>query len=452
MVQRTQNDRETTMKILVVGSGAREHALCAKIAESPLADAVFCAPGNPGIDEVSKCSTVQAHTIKGVVDFARYNNIHLVVIGPEQPLADGLADWLREEKIPVCGPNKCAAEIETSKFFAKRFMDAHNIPTAPWLAATTRWAAKRASAAFAEGAATHHTSGVPIVVKVDGLAQGKGVYVANTTFELCGALNEIFTTKRFGVAGHVVIVECKLSGLEVTATCVTDGKRVVMLPDSMDYKQAEDGDRGRNTGGMGSHSPSFALTEAELEWVRINVMQKAVDGLRSEGREFRGILTAGLMISSERKIDVLEFNARFNDPECQVLMARIDEDIVPLLYRSAIGTLPDRATIVKTKDCVAANVVLVSAPYPGEPVTGDEISGIQMAEACNDVSVWHGNTARRADGKLVTAGGRALNVCAVGDTLHRALKKAYHATALVDWENKTCRQDIGCRVLDKSTI
>ncbi|MBI4068132.1 phosphoribosylamine--glycine ligase [Candidatus Kaiserbacteria bacterium] len=434
------------MKILVVGSGAREHALCAKIAESPLADVVFCAPGNPGIDEVPKCSRVEAHTNKGIRDFARYSNIHLVVIGPERPLAEGLADWLREEKIPVCGPNKCAAEIEWSKLFAKRFMDAHGIPTAPWLAATRTWTAQRASQAFA-GGPMMHTSGVPIVIKVDGLAQGKGVFIAHTTFELHDALNEIFVAKRFGTAGRVVIVEEKLRGLEVTATCITDGKRVIMLPDSMDYKQAEDGDRGRNTGGMGSHSPSFVLTTEEHEWIRVNIMQKSVDGLRAEGREFRGVLTAGLMVSNERKIDVLEFNARFNDPECQVIMARIDEDIVPFLYGAAIGKFPQGISALKTKQCVVANVVLVSSPYPQEPTIGDEITGVHMAERCTEVSVWHGNTARRTDGKLVTAGGRVLNVCAVGDSLQKAVKKAYQGAALIDWEHKASRSDIGCRVL-----
>ncbi len=400
---------------------------------------------NKSIDEVPKCSSVSACTSKGIFDFSRDNNIHLVVIGPEQPLAEGLADRLRGEKIPVCGPNKRAAEIEWSKFFAKRFMDAHGIPTAPWLAATRTWAVQRASQAFA-GGPMMHTSGVPIVIKVDGLAQGKGVFVAHTTFELHDAPHEIFVAKRFGTAGRVVIVEEKLRGLEVTATCITDGKRVIMLPDSMDYKQAEDGDRGLNTGGMGAHSPSFVLTAAEQEWVRINVMQKAIDGLCSEGREFRGVLTAGLMVSEERQINVLEFNARFNDPECQILMARIDGDVVPMFYETAVGVLPSHVPAVHTKNCVAANVVLTSAPYPDEPIVGDEITGIQMAESCTDVSVWHGNTARCTDGKLVTAGGRVLTVCAVGDTLQKALKKAYYEAALIDWEHKVYRTDIGFRV------
>lgn len=426
------------MKILVVGSGGREHALCAKIAQSPLADAVYCAPGNPGIAHMPRCEVVKAKSAKLIFDFARYNDIDLVVIGSEAPLAEGLADWLREKNIRVFGPNKCAAEIETSKLFGKLFMDRHGIPTAPWAMVNRRSTARRVITGFA---------GPPIVLKADGFAGGKGVFVANNKSELNDALEALFVDRPFGSASNLVIVEEKMRGLEVTATCITDGNHVLMLPDAMDYKQAEEGDLGPNTGGMGAHSPSFALDDELCEYIRIEIMQKTVYGLRKENRAFRGALTAGLIIDSERKVNVLEFNARFNDPECQTQLLRIDEDVVPILASAAEGKLA-RDTIA-TKDIVAANVVLTSAPYPDKAPAGEEITGIAMAERCGDVTIFHAGTAQKQD-KLVTSGGRVLNVCASSPTLKDALKKAYGAASLIDWHSKALRSDIGWRVLKET--
>lgn len=426
------------MRILVVGGGGREHALCSKMAQSPKEPELFCAPGNAGISKVPRCTVVKARTAKYIFDFVRDNDIDLVVIGPEAPLQEGLADWLREEGIRVFGPNKRAAEIEWSKLFGKLFMDRHGIPTAPWAMVNRRSTARHVTTAF---------SGPPIVLKADGLAQGKGVYVVNNKTELTDALDDLFVAKRFGTAAETVIVEERLRGLEVTATCITDGTHALMLPDAMDYKKSGEGDTGNNTGGMGAHSPSFVLDDELREYIRVNIMQKAVDGLRMEGREFRGALTAGLMVSSERVVNVLEFNARFNDPECQTLMMRLDEDIVPLLYSVAAGKLSQH--VVAAKSAVAVNVVLTSAPYPEQTPVGEEITGLKMADLCNDVTIFHACTAEN-NGKLVTDGGRVLNVCAMGNTLKGALKKAYHSASLIDWHSKSCRSDIGYRVQDKA--
>src|SRR3989344_3282140 len=277
------------MKVLVVGSGAREHALCWKLAQSSKVRELYCAPGNPGIGDIPRITLVDAKTPAGITEFAWYQAVDLVVVGPDHLLEQSLADRLTERKVAVFGPTRRAAKIEWSKVFAKAFMDRHDIPTAPWLAVSRGGTARKAVSALGGGPS--------VVLKADGLARGKGVFVTNSEDELDAALKTLFVDRSFGTASDVVIVEEKMRGQEVSVTGISDGKRVLVLPDVMDYKQAHDGDRGPNTGGMGAHSPSFILDDEKREYIRTHILQKAVYGLRKEDREFRGALTANPMIT-----------------------------------------------------------------------------------------------------------------------------------------------------------
>ncbi|MEK7627893.1 MAG: phosphoribosylamine--glycine ligase [Patescibacteria group bacterium] len=427
------------MRITVFGSDARAHALCTRLTMDTVKPVVTCVPGNAGMKEpirrkhiLPACMDNLARSVEGSCDLA--------IVGSDRLLAQGLSDKLRERGIPTFGPSKCASEIEWSKLFAKSLMDRYRIPTAKWGATSDEGMAR---------AMVKELGGPPIVLKADGLADGKGVFVADTDIEVDEAITALFTERRFG-GSKTVIIEEKLSGCEVSYTALCDGRRIMPLPCAMDYKQALAGDKGPNTGGMGAHSPSFVLTPAQCAWIDVHIMQKVVDALASQGLEYRGALYAGLMVLPGGDIRVIEFNARFGDPECQVLMPRIGEDLAPLLLAAATGNLSPRP--VRVMPGAAVCVTLASAPYPEKATPkGFVIDGILAAEKIPGVHLYHAHTTRQGDASYIEAGGRVLSVCANADSFKMALEKAYVAARTITWRDKTMRQDIGWRVLDKYT-
>lgn len=428
------------MKVLVIGNGAREHALCWKLRQSPLLRELYCAPGNPGIASLADCVPIAADEVQRLADFASEMKIDLTVVGPELPLTLGLADELANRGLAVFGPSQRAAEIEGSKVFSKLFMERHGIPTAPFAVAHDAGAAREAAARF----------GYPVVLKADGLAAGKGVIIAADEAELAEGLHSLFEERRFGASADRVVVEAFLPGDEVSFMALSDGERVLPLATARDYKRIGDGDSGPNTGGMGAHSPSFGLSAETAAELVETVMRPAVAGLAAEGRPFVGVLYAGLMLAPEGP-RVLEFNARFGDPEAQVILMRLEDDLLPVLIAGAAGHFDTRRLSFRRE--VAACVVLASPGYPGLPVQGEPIRALDHAAAMEGVEVFQAGTRREtADGELVSAGGRVLSVCALAPDLHGALERAYQAVAEVDWPGKLYRRDIGRRVLESASF
>ncbi len=422
------------MKVLVVGNGAREHALCWKLRQSPLLKSLYCAPGNPGIAPLADRVPLAVEEVQRLADFATDMRIDLTVVGPELPLTLGLADELARRGLPVFGPTQAAAEIEGSKVFSKLFMDRHGIPTAPFAVVHDAGAALAEAARF----------GFPVVLKADGLAAGKGVLIAADEAELAEAVRTLFEERRFGTSGDRVVVEAFLPGDEVSFMALCDGERVLPLATARDYKRIGDGDTGPNTGGMGAHSPSGGLSAETAAEVVETVMRPAVAGLAAEGRPFVGVLYAGLMLTPEGP-RVLEFNARFGDPEAQVLLMRMEDDLLPLLAAGAAGHFDARRLSFRRE--VAACVVLAAPGYPGRPHQGEPIRGLDRAAAVEGVEIFHAGTAM-AGNELVSAGGRVLSVCALAPDLHGALERAYAAVGEVDWPGKLYRHDIGRRLLE----
>ncbi len=417
------------MRILLVGSGAREHALAWKISQSPLVTALFAAPGNPGIAKVAELVPLKADDLDGLVDFARRERLDLVVVGPEAPLVAGLVDRLSAAGILAFGPTAAAAEIEGSKAFAKEVMVAAGIPTAEFATFTElepalAWARRR------EG---------QVVVKADGLAAGKGVVVCSDMLEVEGALQEILVARIHGAAGARVLLEEKLTGPEASCICITDGKRVRMLPPAQDHKRIFDGDRGPNTGGMGAFCPTPKVTPDQLAEIQRTVLVPAIRELARRGRIFRGALYAGLMLTP-RGPRVLEFNARLGDPETQPILLRIKGDLVPLLVGAARGDLGE--AMIELDSRASVGVVLAAAGYPGQVSTGDDVEGADAAFA-PDIQVFHAATTRDAEGRLLTAGGRVLTVCALGAGLDDAARRAYGAVARIRFRGMQFRKDIG---------
>ena len=417
------------MRILVVGSGGREHALAWKISQSPLVTALFAAPGNPGIAKVAELVPLKADDLDGLVDFARRERLDLVVVGPEAPLVAGLVDRLTAAGILAFGPTAAAAEIEGSKAFAKEVMVAAGIPTAEFATFTElepalAWARRR------EG---------QVVVKADGLAAGKGVVVCSDMLEVEGALQEILVARIHGAAGARVLLEEKLTGPEASCICITDGKRVRMLPPAQDHKRIFDGDRGPNTGGMGAFCPTPKVTPDQLAEIQRTVLVPAIRELARRGRIFRGALYAGLMLTP-RGPRVLEFNARLGDPETQPILLRIKGDLVPLLVGAARGDLGE--AMIELDSRASVGVVLAAAGYPGQVSTGDDVEGADAAFA-PDIQVFHAATTRDAEGRLLTAGGRVLTVCALGAGLDDAARRAYGAVARIRFRGMQFRKDIG---------
>jgi len=426
------------MKVLVVGGGGREHALCWKLRQSPLLTELYCAPGNPGIAALADRVPLAAEEVQRLADFAEELKIDLTVVGPELPLTLGIADEFANRGLALFGPSQRAAEIEGSKVFAKQFMERHGIPTA-----TSEIVGDASAAGAAAG-----RFGFPVVLKADGLAAGKGVLIVQDAAELEQALHALFEERRFGASADRVLVEAFLPGEEVSFMALCDGEHVLPLATARDYKRIGDGDTGPNTGGMGAHSPSGGLSKEVGASVVDTILHPVVAGLAAEGRPFVGVLYAGLMLTPEGP-KVLEFNARFGDPEAQAILLRLEDDLLPILAAGAAGRFEARRLSFRRE--VAACVVLASPGYPGRPIQGEPIRGLDRAAALPGVEIFHAGTAV-ADGDLVSAGGRVLSVCAVDPELGGALRKAYAAVAEIDWPGKVYRHDIGRQLLDRTPL
>ncbi len=422
------------MRILVVGSGGREHALCWKIAVSPLVDEVFCAPGNGGIAADAVCIDIGADDITGLLRFARDNAFDLTVVGPEAPLAAGMADAFRAEGLAVFGPEKAAAMLEGSKAFAKDVMKTCGIPTADYQVFTDAQAAR----SFIEKA----PGGV--VVKADGLAAGKGVLVCATKDEAYSAVDEVMVKRAFGAAGDLVVVEELLAGEEASFIAVCDGENVLPFASSQDHKRVFDGDQGPNTGGMGAYSPAPVVDDAMTGTVIDRILQPLVWGLKKRGITYRGVIYAGLMITPEGP-SVLEFNVRMGDPETQPLLMRCASDIVPVMLEVAQGGGIKNARLESSAG-PSVCVVMASEGYPGPITKGRVISGIDKADAIEGVKVFHAGT-RLQESSFVTAGGRVLGVTAVADDLTSAIEKAYRAASMISFAGMHFRRDIGHKAL-----
>jgi phosphoribosylamine---glycine ligase len=423
------------VKVLVIGSGGREHALAWKIAQSPLVAKVFCAPGNPGTATVAENVAIPVDDLPGLLAFAKRESVGLTVVGPELPLSLGIVDLFEEHGMKVFGARRNAAVIESSKAFSKDLMKKYDIPTAAYDVFTE----------VAPAVDFIDRTGIPIVIKADGLAAGKGVVIAATREEAVAAVTDMLSGNAFGEAGSKVVIEEFLTGEEASFLALTDGETIIPLASSQDHKAVFDGDRGPNTGGMGAYSPAPVVTPEVHERAINEVIRRAVDGMAAEGRPYRGILYAGLMIK-DGQIKTLEFNARFGDPECQPLMVRMKSDIVPVLAAAAVGRLEGMA--IEWHDKAAVCVVMASEGYPGDYPKGDEIHGLDEAGKLTDLVVFHAGTAARG-GKVVTGGGRVLGVTAAGSTIREAIGRAYEGVAKISWRGAHYRSDIGAKALAK---
>jgi phosphoribosylamine--glycine ligase len=421
------------MRVLVVGSGGREHALCWAIAASALCDALYCAPGNAGIAREAECVPIKTDDIPALRAFARNNAIDLVVVGPEAPLCAGLVDALTADGIKAFGPTAAAARLEGSKGFTKDICAKYAIPTAAYARFDD----------LARAQAYLQKVGAPIVVKADGLAAGKGVIMAETRDQAEAALADMLQGGGFGQAGAEVVIEEWLHGEEASFFALVDGENALPLASAQDHKRVGDGDTGPNTGGMGAYSPAPIVTPAMTGRVMDEIIQPTLRAMADMGCPYRGVLYAGLMIT-ESGPKLIEYNARFGDPECQVLMARLKSDILPGLMASAEGGL--RHFDLRWHDDAALTVVMAAKGYPGKYDQGSEIRGIDAAEKIDGVTVFHAGTAMK-DGRLVATGGRVLNVTARAATIGEAQAKAYQAVDKIDWPGGFCRRDIGWRAV-----
>ena len=421
------------MKVLVVGAGGREHALCWKIAQSPLVAQVFCAPGNAGTAQVAQNLACAASDGEGLLRLAQKHAIDLVVIGPEDPLVAGLADRLRDAGCAVFGPGRRGAALEGSKVWAKEFLGRYRIPTA----ASRRFDRSGAAKSYLEGQSTW-----PQVIKADGLAAGKGVIVVADAREGRAAIDALMEERRLGDAGKEVIVEEFLAGEEVSVLAITDGRALCVLEPVMDHKQVGEGDSGPMTGGMGVVSPVKGLGTRLARQIEQHILLPTLDGLRREEIDFRGVLFVGLMLT-EAGPRVLEYNCRFGDPEIQAVLRRMQSDLVPYLATAARGELETLAGPEwDARTCVG--VVAAARGYPGEYAKGDVVDGLEAAEALEDVVVFQAGTARRG-GEVVTAGGRVLCVTALGADVAAAREQAYAGYGRIQFDGKFCRRDIGLR-------
>lgn len=427
---------EEGMKVLVIGSGGREHALVWKLHQSEKVDKIFCAPGNAGIKKLATCVDCAANDIDGLLAFAQKENIDLTVVGPEDPLTMGIVDVFEENDLRIFGPSARGAILEGSKVFTKDFLKKYDIPSSAYKVFSKAGSAKKYIDKI----------GAPCVVKADGLAAGKGVIVARTKSEAKKAVDLILKDKAFGKAGNKVVVEEFLRGEEASFIAFTDGTTVLPLPSSQDHKAVFEGDRGPNTGGMGAYSPAPVMTDGMAMRVMNEVMLPTVRGMAAEGRPYRGMLYAGMMIDGDR-INVLEFNCRFGDPECQPLLMRMKSDLVDVLEAVIDGTLDQIELEIDPRP--TACVVMASEGYPGAYATGKPITGLMTAAKMKDVVVFHAGT-RIKNRRTVTAGGRVLGVTAIGANLQEALDRAYKAVEVIRWSGRYFRRDIGHRALRRA--
>ena len=418
------------MKVLVIGGGGREHAICWKLSKSPKVDELYCAPGNAGIAEVAKCVDIGVMDFEKIADFAKKEAFDLVVVGPDDPLAGGIVDVLEEKGLRVFGPRKNAAILEGSKAFSKDLMKKYGIPTAAYETFDTPEAALK----YLE------TTPAPIVLKADGLALGKGVLICNTREEAKEGVKTLMLDKQFGHAGDRIVVEQFMTGREVSVLSFVDGKTIKIMTSAQDHKRAKDGDQGLNTGGMGTFSPSPFYTKEVDEFCRKYIYQATVDAMKSEGREFKGIIFFGLMLTADGP-KVLEYNARFGDPETQVVLPRMKNDIVDVFEACVDGTL-DQIDL-QFEDNAAVCVVLASAGYPEHYEKGKKITGLENFKDKDGYYVFHAGSKFDAEGNILTNGGRVLGVTATGKDLKEARANAYKATEWIHFENKYMRHDIG---------
>ncbi len=423
------------MKVLVVGSGGREHALCWAIAKSPECKKLFCAPGNAGIAQVAECMDVDFEDVDGIVALAKDHAIDFVVVGPEGPLVAGLVDRLEEAEIRAFGPSARAAKLEGSKVFMKDLCAKYGVPTGDFERFDECDAAKEYIL----------RKGAPIVVKADGLAAGKGVFVCRNENEAYAAIDHIMTERAFGDAGDLVLIEEFMEGEEASFFALVDGTRAVPLVSAQDHKSAYDGDEGPNTGGMGAYTPAPVITDSMSRTIMDTIIDPVIQAMNDEGRPYKGVLFAGLMID-ESGPRVLEFNARFGDPECQAMVLRLKSDLLEALVACATGRLDQ--VEMKWHDQAALVVVMAAKGYPGFYKKGMEIRGLDKANGSDDVVIFHAGT--KVDGERIVAnGGRVLGITARAPDVAEAQKRAYAAVDRIDWPEGFCRRDIGWRAINR---
>ncbi|MEE9259937.1 MAG: phosphoribosylamine--glycine ligase [Candidatus Scalindua sediminis] len=421
------------MKVLVIGSGGREHSLVWKIAQSPQVSKIFCAPGNPGISEIAECINIESEQTKLLCEFAIKEKIDLTVVGPEAPLADGIVDNFSKNNLNVFGPNKDAAILETSKAFAKHLLRKHGIPTADF----------REFDEYEHARKYVLTKGAPVVVKADGLSKGKGVFVCETMNDALRAIDSIMKYKIFGNAGDKVIIEEHLTGEEVSILAFTDGRTIIPMESSQDHKTIYDGDKGPNTGGMGAYSPVPLMTEDLYRQVEREILVPTVHAMNREKRPYKGVLYVGLMITSYGP-KVLEYNVRFGDPEAQVLLVRMKSDIVPIML-AAISEKLDTIDL-EWYSQASVCVVITSGGYPGRYNKGKQITGLDSLKNQEGIHVFHAGT-KSENGRIVTSGGRVLNVVACGDDIKEAQKNVYDAVSKISFEGAHYRKDIASKAI-----
>jgi phosphoribosylamine--glycine ligase len=424
------------MRILVAGGGGREHALCWAIAGSPLCDKLYCAPGNAGIAQEAECVPIAADDLDGLVAFAQRERIDFVVVGPEAPLVAGVVDKLTAAGIKSFGPTAAAAALEGSKAFMKDLCAKYGIPTAAYGRFTDPAKAKDFI----------RKNGAPIVVKADGLAAGKGVIIAESVADAETAVDAMLTAGQFGEAGSEVVIEEFLRGEEASFFALVDGATALPLASAQDHKRAFDGDNGPNTGGMGAYSPAPIVTEAAAADIMARIILPTVQAMNTEGRPFKGVLFAGLMLTADGP-KLLEYNVRFGDPECQVLCARLMSDLLPALIATQDGMLKNFH--LRWQDKAALTVVMAAKGYPDSYQRGSAIRGLDKAAALKDVLVFHAGTKPGADGAVLANGGRVLSITGTGATIAEAQARAYAAVDLVDWPQGFCRRDIGWRAVKR---
>ncbi len=421
------------MKVLVIGGGGREHTLVWKVAQSPKVKKIYCAPGNAGIAEYAECISIKADDIEQLASFAHHKNIDLTIVGPEIPLTLGIVDEFESKGLRICGPDKSASLIEGSKIFSKDLLKKYNIPTAAY---ATFNSSNNAMSYLKE-------KGTPAVIKADGLAAGKGVIPAQSLDKAEEAIDNILTKKIFGAAGDRIIIEEFLTGEEASFIVFTDGNTIIPMPTSQDHKPIYDNDQGPNTGGMGAYSPAPVITEKLQQKIMDEIMYPVIRGMAAEGRKYRGILYAGLMIN-QGEVNVLEFNARFGDPETQPILMRMKTDLIPVL-EAIVDERLDQVSI-QWDEKPAICVVMASKGYPGNYQKGIEITGLDEVQAMHNVQVFHAGTALK-DNHVVTSGGRVLGVTALGNNIEEAINLAYQATSQIQWEGAYYRKDIGKKAL-----
>jgi phosphoribosylamine--glycine ligase len=429
------------MNVLVVGGGGREHALGWKLKQSPRARRIFVAPGNAGTADDAENVDISADDIPGLLKFAQQNQVELTVIGPEAPLVAGIVDAFQAARLRVFGPSKAAAQLEGSKVFCKNLLHSANVPTAEFHVFRDAQSATR----FVQDRFPDPNQHVPLVVKADGLAGGKGVVVCSTQAQALEAIDRIGLQREFGAAGKQLVIEERLNGQEVSILAITDGRTILTLPPAQDHKPAYDGDTGPNTGGMGAYCPAPLVDDAMLGWIEEHILVPTVHTMKRSRQPFKGVLYAGLMVTHQGP-KVLEYNVRFGDPECQPLLMRLQTDLVDILEATIDGRL-DELPPLKWDPRPSVCVVMASEGYPGNYEKGKLISGLEEASHLPDVKVFHSGT-KMVDGQVVTGGGRVLAVTALGNNIATAKLQAYTAVKCIRWPGAWCRKDISDKALE----